>query len=160
MYVRAELQERLTPPIYGWHNVRCPGYVAQEHIEFRRGPRKYEAGTHNLLGLVGLVAGLELILELGIDEIARELLRKRSWLVPAIQQKGFELLQVDAPAATHSCIISFHRPGEDTAALHKKLDDASIVTSLRTDRSGRKYIRLSPHFYNTDTELQRVLDVI
>ena len=46
------------------------------------------------------------------------------------------------------------------AALHKKLTDAGIVTSLRTDRAGKIPIRLSPHFYNTDAELQRVLELL
>src|SRR5258708_5200574 len=80
MYVRRSIQEKLTPPIYGWNNVRCPNYVAQEQIVFRHSSQKYEAGTHNLLGIVGLVAAMELILELGVESIARELLRKRSWL--------------------------------------------------------------------------------
>jgi selenocysteine lyase/cysteine desulfurase len=31
---------------------------------------------------------------------------------------------------------------------------------LRADRTGQKYIRLSPHFYNTDAELERVLDLV
>jgi cysteine desulfurase / selenocysteine lyase len=53
LYVRRELQERLNPPVYGWHNVRNPNFVAQEQIVFRPGAVKYEAGTHNLLGLVG-----------------------------------------------------------------------------------------------------------
>ena len=35
-YARRELQEKLNPPIYGWHNVRNPNFVAQEKIEFRR----------------------------------------------------------------------------------------------------------------------------
>src|SRR5947208_12552009 len=81
MYVRRSLQERLNPPVYGWHNVRCPNYVAQEQIIFRNGAQKYEAGTHNLLGLVGLVAAMELILELGVDNIASDLLRKRTFLL-------------------------------------------------------------------------------
>ena len=72
--MRRELQEKLNPPVYGWHNVRCPNYVAQEQIIFRNGAQKYEAGTHNLLGLVGLVAAMELILELGVDNIASDLL--------------------------------------------------------------------------------------
>ena len=33
-----------------------------------------------------------------------------------------------------------------------------MVTSLRTDRAGQKYIRLSPHFYNTDAELDRAME--
>ena len=46
-YVRRELQEKLNPPVYGWHNVRNPNFVAQEQIVFRNGAVKYEAGTHN-----------------------------------------------------------------------------------------------------------------
>ena len=44
--------------------------------------------------------------------------------------------------------------------IGQKLTEAKIVTSLRADRSGQKYIRLSPHFYNTDAELQRVLELM
>ena len=160
MYVRGSLQESITPPIYGWHNVRCPNYVAQEHVVFRSGPQKYEAGTHNLLGIVGLVAAMELILELGVENIARELLRKRALLVPALQAKGCTVLQADAPAENASGIVSFHRPGSDLAALHQKLTDAGVVTSLRGDRAGQQYIRLSPHYYNTDAELERVLGMV
>jgi cysteine desulfurase/selenocysteine lyase len=160
MYVRREIQERLTPPIYGWHNVRCPNFVAQEQIVYRTGSQKYEAGTHNLLGIVGLVAAMELILEIGVENISRELLRKRSWLVPALQEKGYTVLQADAGAESGSCIISFFKPGTELGPLHQKLLDANIVTSLRGDRTGQKYIRLSPHFYNTDEELRRVLELL
>src|SRR5438270_323416 len=89
LYVRRNLQEGLTPPIYGWNNVRCPNYVAQEQIVFRNTSQKYEAGTHNLLGIVGMVAAMELISELGVENIARDLLRKRTWLIPALQAKGY-----------------------------------------------------------------------
>ena len=57
LYVRGSVQGRVKPPIYGWHNVRSPDFVAQEQITLRGGAARYEAGTHNLLGLVGLVAG-------------------------------------------------------------------------------------------------------
>jgi selenocysteine lyase/cysteine desulfurase len=160
MYVRRSIQEHLTPPIYGWHNVRCPNYVAQEQIVFRNGSQKYEAGTHNLLGIVGLVAAMELILELGVENIARELLRKRSWLVPALQEKGYTVLQPDAPPEAASCIVAFFKSGTELAPLQQKLLDAGIVTSLRGDRAGQKYIRLSPHFYNTDAELRRVVEML
>jgi selenocysteine lyase/cysteine desulfurase len=160
LYVRREIQEKLNPPIYGWNNVRCPNYVAQEQIVFRNGSQKYEAGTHNLLGIVGLVAAMELIVELGVDNIAAELLRKRAWLVPALQGKGCTVLHADASPETGSGIVSFFQPGKDLAALHQKLLDAGIVTSLRADRTGQQYLRLSPHCYNTDAELQRTLELV
>jgi cysteine desulfurase/selenocysteine lyase len=157
-YVRRELQEKLNPPVYGWHNVRNPNFVAQDQIVFRTGAVKYEAGTHNMLGIVGLIAALELALEVGTDNIAAELLRKRAWLVSALQAKNFTVLNADAKPGNASGIVSFYQPGKGLAALHKKLTDAGVVTSLRTDRQGQTYIRLSPHFYNTDAELQRVLE--
>jgi len=159
-YVRREIQARLNPPVYGWHNVRNRNFVAQEQIVFRDGAVKYEAGTHNLLGLVGLMTAMELVLEIGVENVAAELLRKRAWLVPALHAKGFAVLNADAKTENASGIVSFYQPGKDLAALHKKLVDAAIVTSLRTDRQGHNYIRLSPHFYNTDAELQRVLELL
>jgi len=159
-YVRRELQEKLNPPIYGWHNVKNPNFVAQEQIVFRSGAVKFEAGTHNLIGLVGLIAAMELALEIGVENIGAELLRKRNLLVPALQANGFAVLNADAKTENASGIVSFFQPGKDLAALHKRLSDAGIVASLRTDRKGQNYIRLSPHFYNTDAELRGVLALL
>lgn len=159
-YVRRELQEKLNPPLYGWHNVKNPNFVAQEQIVFRSGAVKYEAGTQNLLGLVGLIAAMELALELGVDNIAAELRRKRALLVPALQKKGFTVLNAEAKPENAGGIVSFFQPGKDLTALNKKLSEAGIVASLRTDRKGQNYIRLSPHFYNTDAELQRMLELL
>ena len=160
LYVRRELQEKLNPPIYGWHNVKNPNFVAQEQITFRSGALKYEAGTQNLVGLVGLIAALELALEIGVENIAAELLRKRALLVSALAAKGFTVLNADARPENTSGIVSFFKPGTDLSVLHKKLAAAGVTTSLRTDRQGRNYLRLSPHFYNTDTELHRVLELL
>lgn len=159
-YVRKEIQELLNPPIYGWHNVRCPNYVAQEQIQWRSGAKKFEAGSQNLLGLVGIVTAMKLALELGVDNIARELLRKRALLVPALQAKGYTVLNADVSSENASGITTFFQPGKDVSELYEKLLAAKIVTSLRTDRAGQRYIRLSPHYYNTDAELNRFLELV
>lgn len=160
MYVRREIQDKLNPPVYGWHNAKCPDFVAQEQITFRADARKYEAGTQNLLGAVGLMAAMELILEIGVENIAREVLRKRMRLVIELQDKGYSVLHADALPENSSGIVSFFQAGKDIPALHQKLMEANTATSLRRDRAGRRYIRLSPHFYNTDAELQRVLELL
>ena len=160
LFVRKSAQEFLKPPVYGWHNVRCPNYVAQETIVYPPDARRYEAGTDNLLGLVGLKAALELLLEVGVENISRELLRKRAWLIPALQAKGYTVLQSGAAERNASSIISFFRAGVDMPAVHQKLEAAGVVTSLRVDRLGRQYIRVSPHFYNTDSELEKFLGEI
>ena len=160
LYVKKDLQEKLNPPVYGWHNVRNPDFVAQETIEFRQGAAKFEAGTHNLVGLAGLVAALELALEIGVDNIAAELLRKRAWLVPALQAKGCTVLNAKPKPENASGITSFFVPGKNLAELNQKLAAAGVVASLRTDRQGQNYLRLSPHFYNTDAELRRVVELL
>lgn len=160
LYVRKEMQDYLRPPVYGWHNVKCPDFIAQEQLEFQPDARRYEAGTTNLLGLVGLHAAMELLLEVGLENIAAELLRKRTWLTKALQDKGYTVLHATAVPANCGGMISFHRPGTDLAPLHDKLTRAGIMTSLRSARGGARFIRLSPHFYNTDAELNRVMEFL
>ena len=101
---------------------------------------------------------MELLLEIGVENIAARLLHLRGLLAPALQEKGWTVLQADAPAQNASGIVSFYRPDADLPALHKKLMAARMETSLRTDRGGRHYIRVSPHFYNTDEEINRLLE--
>ncbi len=160
LYVRKSAQEKLKPTVFGWHNVNSPNFTAQEQIVHPTNARRYEAGSENFLGIIGMHAAMEMLLELGVENIAAELLRKRKLLVLALQAKDYKVLQGDAPPENASAIISFYRENFDMAALHKKLDEANIVTSLRNDRSGQRYIRLSPHFYNTDAELNRVLELV
>jgi len=160
LYVRRQVQSRVNPPIYGWHNVNCPDFVAQEQIALRKDARKYEAGTHNLLGIIGLMAAIKLIQEVGVENISRELLRKRARLVSEIQGKEYSVLHADAPQENCSGIVAFYKSGKAASELYQKLATANIITSLRTDRAGQQYIRLSPHFYNTDAELDRMLALL
>ena len=160
LYVRKSLQDSLRPLALGWHNVVCPNYVAQEEIRLRSDARRYEAGSANLLGLCGLRASLELILELGVDAISQELLRKRKFLIPALKAKGWEVVNGDAPEANCGGILSLTHPDADLPAVHERLLAARIVTSLRADREGKRYLRVSPHFYNTDAELARFVEAL
>ncbi len=159
-YVSKTVQDYLRPTAFGWHNVRCPNFVAQEQIAHPPDARRYEAGSANLLGLAGMEAALEMIHEVGVENIAAELLRKRARLVPALQAKGYTVLQAAAPPEHASGIVSFFQPATDLPALHQKLTEARITTSLRADRAGQRYLRLSPHFYNTDAELHRLLELV
>lgn len=160
LYVRRELQDQLRPVVLGWHNVRCPEFVAQEELVLRPDARRYEVGSHNLLGLAGLRAAFALLEEVGVDAIAADLIRKRRWLSETLQSRGCEVLFPDLAPEHTSGIVSFSRPDVDTAALHARLTQAGIVTSLRTTRDQRRWIRVSPHYYNTDAELGRLVEAI
>jgi selenocysteine lyase/cysteine desulfurase len=41
--------------------------------------------------------------------------------------------------------------------VHCRLKDQRILTSLRTDRQGKAFIRVSPHFYNNQEDLHKLL---
>ena len=160
LYVRRELQDQMTPVVHGWHNLRCPNFLTQDQLTYKPDARRYECGTNNFLGMVGLRESLRLLLELGIEAIAAELLRKRAWLVPALQGLGCEVIGAATPPENASSLISFHRPGTDLTALHQRLAEQGIVLSLRHLPGGQPVLRIAPHFYNTDAELHRVLEQI
>ena len=160
LYVKREMQDRLKPVVQGWHNLSCPDFIAQETLDYKPDGRRYEAGTANLLGIVGHHASLQLLDALGLAKIAADLLAKRRWLVPELLAKGCDVLHADLPEANASGIVAFSKPGEDMAALQARLAQADVTVSLRVMRDGSKLIRLSPHFYNTPAELYRLLEAL
>ncbi len=160
MYVRRELQNYLKPIVHGWHNVKCPGFVTQDSIEFRPDARRYEAGTHNLIGLAGLRAAFALLEEIGQENVAAELARKRAWLAPAVAAKGYEVLSLEMHPDNAGGVVTFTRPGDNLATIHARLESQGVIASLRQSRDGRQWLRFSPHYYNTDAELHRALELL
>ena len=157
MVVKKTMQTLLQPTTFGWHNVSCPDFVASEEFELRDDARRYEAGSHNLMGLAGLKASLSMLQQLGVESIAKDLLEKRKFLSSILIEKGYQVLHADVPEANSSGIVTFHRDGDDMSLLHQRLKENRCQTSLRTDRDGNHFIRLSPHFYNTFSELEKFL---
>ena len=157
-YVRRELQDRLAPQAFGWNNVRCPNYVAQETMNLRSDARRYEAGSFNILGIAGLNAALGLLLEMGIDAIAADLAAKRTGLVAALQAKGYEVFFPEGKQT--GGITSCWREGTDMKAVGERLAAENIIASVRGDRAGRDYLRFSPHFYNTSADLDLALELL
>ena len=160
LYVKREMQDRLKPVVQGWHNLSCPDFIAKETLDYKPDARRYEAGTANLLGIVGHQASLQLLDALGLDKIAADLLAKRRLLLPELLAKGYDVLHADVPEANASGIVAFSKPGEDMAALQARLGQAGVTVSLRVMRGGSKLIRLSPHFYNTPAELYQLLEAL
>jgi len=96
--------------------------------------------------------------DLGVDSIATDLLDKRNQLVPELLNKGYHVLNSAGDLDNASGIVTFHKPQADMSKLVAKLEQVKIKVSLRFMRDGSKLIRLSPHFYNTTNELNRLLN--
>ncbi len=162
VYVREELQERLRPTLLGSWNVRSPNFIAQPEIAFEAGGRRYEPGVLNVVGILGMKAGMEVLLEAGLAEVSAQLLRLRARLQERLAPQGFELLgPVAGPHA--SGITTCWRPEGRGAALETVFEQLSarrIHASLRHNRAGQAFLRFSPHFYNTEAEMDRVAEAI
>ncbi len=159
VYVRRECFDLCRPTLLGSWNIKAPGFVAQEEIEFQPTAQRYEPGAMNVMGIFGMKAAMDLLLEIGIDRIAERIQRITARLAGGLEGLGFTSLgPTGGPNA--SGIVTVSRPGTEMEVLFERLSAANIVCSSRQDRQGRHYIRFSPHFYNTEAEVDRVLKVI
>jgi selenocysteine lyase/cysteine desulfurase len=157
--VKRQHFDRLRPTLLGAWNVYSPGFITQENIRFMPTAQRYEPGVLNFAGLYGMKAGIELIQQFGIERVAARLLQLKAHLVGTLETLGFEIIGPREGPSAH-VITTCRHPSADLAALHARLTEAGIVCSLRQDRAGHHYLRFSPHFYNTEAELERVAEVL
>jgi cysteine desulfurase / selenocysteine lyase len=159
VYVRKECFDLCRPTLLGSWNVKAPGFIAQEEIEFQPTAQRYEPGAMNVMGIFGMKAAIDLLLDIGIDRVAERIQTITARLADGLNELGFTLL---GPAAgpNASGIVTVSRSGSDMEALFERLTAANIICSSRQDRQGQHYIRFSPHFYNTEAEVDQILKVI
>ncbi len=159
VYVKRCHHELLRPTLLGAWNVQAPNFNALDEIVFVPGAQRYEPGVLNTAGIYGMKAGLDLIMSHSIERVAARLLELKAHLVEAIEPLGFGLLGPRG-GSTASSTTTFRHSAADSARLFAALEKERIIASLRYDRAGVDYLRLSPHFYNTEEELDRVVAVL
>jgi cysteine desulfurase / selenocysteine lyase len=158
VYVKKEHFDLCRPTLLGSWNIRAPGFMAQDQIEFLDTAQRYEPGAMNLPGIVGMKAATDLLLEAGIDRIANRILLLRARLIAGFEPAGYRLLGKREPA-TGSGIVTFSHPTRDLTEVFQRLTQERIFCSQRQDRQGTHYLRFSPHFYNSEAEIDRVVEV-
>ncbi len=159
VYVRREHFEKLRPTLLGAWNVQSPNFIAQDEIQFVPTAQRYEPGVLNIAGILGMKAALGAFLIHGMPAVAARLLELKAHLVRHLDTLGFQILGPrSGPHA--SSITTFRHPTASSAALFAALEKAHVIASLRHDPAGRDYLRFSPHFYNTEAELDRAVEVL
>lgn len=157
-YIRRELIESTRPTSIGWLNVVNPEDFGHYDFTFKPDAGRYESGSYNLPGLLGLKASLELLQSIGIDAIAARVKQIGDNLVSGLRRQGWQVLS-PRTGEQWSGGISFIMPGKDLD-WHKRVfgtlrKDHRIELALREQR-----LRASPHFYNTDGQIDKLLDVL
>lgn len=159
VYVAERHFDRIRPTLLGAWNVNSPRFLAQEKVEFVPTAQRYEPGVLNAVGVYGMKASLELLMGVGIDRVASRLLELKRMLLDVLEPIGFKLLGVRDGMHASGITTVFH-PMVAASILQKSLEAEGVVVSLRHDGDGREYLRFSPHFYNTEEEIQRVAELL
>jgi cysteine desulfurase/selenocysteine lyase len=153
IYCRHELLDGLSPPFAGSLSVAGWEDWRDYNLTFLPDARRFEIGTENQVGQVGLLAAVRFLMDAGIQAIERWTLHITDLLIEDLQCRGYTIAS-DLERKRRSAIVSFNIPGDVDAAF-RKLADAKVVVSKR-----EQYIRISPHCYNTEEDIARVGEVL
>lgn len=153
-YCRPELLRRLQSVLVGG------GTVKRSHEDFDNDPpdsaRRFEESNLSVLDMAALSAGIDLLLEVGPDQVEEQVLGLARGLGKGLADRGYEIVEPwPREPAEWSGIVSFRRPGSNPQEVVRELNAARVVGRIHKD-----FVRLSPHFYNTVEEVDRVLDLL
>ncbi len=151
LYVRKDRQDEIEPVEFGYTNVTAFTDYTVRDMTLRPDAARYEPGTLNTIGIYGLRASLQYILEIGVDQIAPEIQARADQIAEGVIERGYEVLGTRTPARGAG-IVSFHKPGLDTRVLFQHLRERNFATSLRGG-----WLRASPHFYISPEDIERFL---
>ncbi len=115
---------------------------------------RFEEGTKNYLGMVGFQESLKLFDEIGIDKIELQILDLTDYLIKKINNPKYEII-TPFERERRAGIVSLRKKDVDNMWLFMKLKQNNIICSLRED-----YLRISPHFYNTTKELDKLIELV
>lgn len=160
VYVARRNFEICRPTLLGAWNVRSPDFLAREEIVFEETARRYEPGVLNIAGIYGMKASLEMLLATGLDRVEEAILDARDYLQGLLREKGFEFLSPDEHEPLRAGILTARHPRLESRELFAKLEAGGVTASLRTLRDGSRWLRFSPHFYNTREEMTRVAGLL
>jgi selenocysteine lyase/cysteine desulfurase len=153
-FVAADMREQLEVIESGWTNFARKGKFIDCSVELLPDARRFEAGSLNTNGIYGARAAIELLLEVGIDTIAPRAIGLAERLADGLESIGWKL---GAPRPIRSAIVGATPPNVETSVirLHRLLEEEGVVCAPREGM-----LRFSPHFYNDESEIDRVLELL
>ncbi len=154
-YCRRELLGHLRPSE--------PGYLCMKHdwdgperkLDYRDDARRFDSGSYNIGGIRALGAAVNLLLEIGLDEVQWRVKQLTDQLVEGLQRKHWKVYSPRTPSEW-SGIVSFASDKHDLVALQRHLrEEFKIVVARRLGR-----LRASPHCYNSAEEIEQLIDAL
>ena len=154
-----DLLPRITPALVGTASVQDRlNYFSYptDRVDFETTARRLEEGNPSLLDMAAFAASVDVFLEVGPEVVERRVLDLALRLAEGLDRQGYEVIGPwPRDAGERSGIVSFRKPGSPPQEILRDLQASRIVGRIHAD-----FVRLSPHFYNTEDEVDRVIDVL
>lgn len=150
LYVRPDLAPRLEPALVGWAAHADPFAFEVGPIRYADPPERFQSGTPNVAALYAARAGYRIIAEVGVDTIRRRSLLLTRRLIEAALARGY---RVNTPLddRERGGTVTLDVPGG--ARVTQALIERGIIVDYRPGAG----IRIAPHFYNTEDEVDRAI---
>ena len=155
-YCNRKSSELLEPKTIGGESAIIEN---DNNLIFKDLPDKFQTGFRNYVGIVGLESSVKYLLNFGMQNIRKKnqylsnLFREELEKIPKIVLYGPE------DPNERTSIISFNIKGLDSQKIVDKLEKQNIILAVR-EIMEQKIVRVSPHFFNTDSEMLQVIDAI
>ena len=152
LWVKPEISERLVPALTGWQAHQRP-FGFEDQMAYASGAWRWLSGTPQIPALYAATTGPKIVQQAGMDRIRAKSMRQTARLIELADARGYAL---SAPRAAErrGGTVAFDAPhGYEVA---QELLRRDIVIDYRPGAG----IRIAPHFYTTDAELERCVAMI
>jgi cysteine desulfurase / selenocysteine lyase len=158
-YIRSEHLDKLRPTNVGWNSVAKPFDYTHIDLTFKPSAARFAGGGWNMLGALAMGQSLKLLNAVGAENVAARVLEYTDWACDRLMSAG-AVITTNRDARhrggdQRSGIVFFVLPGRDPVEFRKRCIERNIVLSCRAGK-----LRISPHAYNTEEDLERLLEVI
>ncbi len=148
-YCRRGLAERLEPSLVGWKSVRKEQAFEDPRMELKDNALRFEEGSMNIMGIMGLGAAAGLLHEAGLEKIEGRVADLGELIIEEAGKRGFSIL-TPRDRSERGGAVTVRGPF-DPVALREGLKERSIVVNSRGGG-----IRIAPHFYNRQEEIEKL----
>ena len=150
LYIRPDLQNKLQPKTTGWMAHENP-FAFDTDLHYASNVTRFLHGSPGIPALFAAKAGYAIINEIGVDKIRAKNTRQTESLIQLAEEAGFQVTSPRDPAQRGGTITVAH---EHAAPIAKELVRREFIIDFRPGAG----VRISPHFYTTDRELELIIE--
>lgn len=149
LYVRPDLQQSLEPKTTGWMAHEEP-FAFETTLRYASNITRFLHGSPAIPALYAAVSGYRIINEIGVTQIRQKSVRQTDYLIRLAEEAGFEVTSPRDSARRGGTVTVAH---PHAAAIAKELITREFIIDYRPGAG----VRISPHFYTSDEELELVV---